>query len=203
MEILTNEIIGLKVVNVQVISEDNVKVGERVLNCTFKKLGGAWRSYIYNFSTIERVEDIFKFSGAEPDEIEFIINDNNNELDNIINQGKKLDLIDDRYTVIDLDDGYELLVDKLEYEAFTGKCFDEYSIYQEAKKIIFDYPKHYKARVAYTLGDGEVGYKIYNYKELGAGYPAYYSENNEIEELEKYIRERALQLFQNDFIEIS
>jgi hypothetical protein len=167
MKILVKEIVGLKVRNVEVIKSDNIELGNRVLNCTFKRLKGASRSYVYNFSMIEDVEETY----------------------------------DNDIVTIDLSDSYELLVHKLEYEAFTGKCFNEYSVYQEAKKIIFSHPTQYKARVVYTLADDEVGYKTYSFKELGAGYPAYYS-LNEIEELEEYIKEKAVKIFEKDFIEV-
>jgi hypothetical protein len=168
MEMATNEITGLEVVNVEVISEDNVELGQKVLDCTFRKLEGTWRSYKHSFSTIKNTEEIY----------------NNDDI-----------------ITIDLDEGYELLVNKVEYEAFKGEYFDEYHIYQEAKRVIFSYPIQFKARVVYTLG-GEVGYKLYDYKELNAGYPAYYLEN-EIEELEECIKEKALQLFEKDFVKVN
>jgi hypothetical protein len=198
MKILTKEVVKLNIKKVEVISEDNVELGERVLNCTFRPINGLWRSYTHSFSMIEKVEDLFNPS-AKPEEIVSVIN-SSNELSEILNKGKMLGIVDDRFVVIDLDGGYDILVNIPEYEAFTGKCFDKHSVYQEAKKIIFSYPIEFRVRVFYSINE-DTKVKEYTYREMGLGYPAYYSEK-EIEELEEALEDIAREKFENDFIEL-
>jgi hypothetical protein len=118
----------MKIEKIEIIEKVNEKLGKKLFKANFRKLKGVKKSYVYSFSWIKDIKDIF--SDIEPEKVEKILN--KKSLSKIIDQGIKFGYIDYRYSVINLGDNYSLLVDMLEYEAIKGDNYNEEVIYNEA-----------------------------------------------------------------------